>query len=224
VANKKTYAYFFLLIGLFLIPQLVFSHPNDDALNNLSKSEASFIYLQLGFEHIIPLGLDHILFVLCIFFLNTNLKSVLWQSLAFTLAHSITLGLAMYGKITPPAHIIEPIIALSIAFLAVENIISDKLKSSRIIIVFLFGLVHGLGFASALGDLGLPQNKFFLSLIMFNVGVELGQLAVILIAWFLIGKWFSQKVWYKKRVVIPISIVIAGVALFWTIQRIFFSE
>ena len=198
------------------------AHPNDDALNQLTKTEASYIYLKLGFEHIIPFGLDHILFVLCIFFLSPKLKPVLWQSLAFTVAHSITLGMAMYGKICLPAHIIEPLIALSIMFLAVENIISDQLRSSRIIIVFLFGLIHGLGFASALAGLGLPQNKFFLSLIMFNIGVELGQIAVILLAWLLVGKWFAQKSWYKKRVVIPASAAIAAIALFWTIQRVFF--
>jgi hypothetical protein len=211
-----------MLAGSLLLPQLVHAHPNDDALNQLSKTEAGYIYLRLGFEHIIPLGLDHILFVLCIFFLSPKLKPVLWQSLAFTVAHSITLGLAMCGVFEAPAHIIEPLIALSIMFLAIENIISDKLRSSRIIIVFLFGLVHGLGFASALSDLGLPQNKFFLSLVMFNVGVELGQLAVILLAWFLVGKWFSHKSWYRKRIVIPVSVVIAAIALFWTVQRIFF--
>ncbi|MCD6069314.1 MAG: hypothetical protein K0S33_4140 [Bacteroidetes bacterium] len=210
------------LFGILALPQLMQGHPNDDALNQLSKTEATWIYLRLGFEHIIPMGLDHILFVLCIFFLSPKLKPVLWQSLAFTLAHSITLGLAMCGVLEAPSYIIEPLIALSIMFLAIENIISDKLRSSRIIIVFLFGLVHGMGFASALGDLGLPQNKFFLSLIMFNVGVELGQLAVILLAWFLVGKWFAQKPWYRKRIATPVSIAIAGIALFWTIQRVFF--
>jgi hypothetical protein len=220
--SKQKYFSALALAAALLLPQLMQAHPNDDALNQLSKTEATYIYLRLGFEHIIPLGLDHILFVLCIFFLSPKVKPVLWQSLAFTVAHSITLGLAMCGVFKAPAYIIEPLIALSIMFLAIENVISDKLRSSRIIIVFLFGLVHGLGFASALGDLGLPQNKFILSLITFNVGVELGQLTVILLAWFLVGKWFSHKSWYRKRIVIPVSLVIAAIALFWTIQRAFF--
>jgi len=108
-------------------------------------------------------------------------------------------------------------------FVAIENMITDKLKASRIVIVFAFGLIHGMGFASALTELGLPQNKFFTSLISFNAGVELGQLTVILLAWFLVGKWFSEKQWYKKRVVFPVSAVIAVIALYWTIERAFFN-
>jgi hypothetical protein len=148
---------------------------------------------------------------------------VIWQATAFTVAHSITLGLAMYGVIQAPAHIIEPVIALSIFFVAVENILTDKLKPSRLIIVFLFGLIHGMGFASALTDLGLPKTEFITGLITFNVGVELGQLTVILLAWLLFGMWFGKKPWYKTRIVIPLSIVIAAIALYWTIERTFFT-
>lgn len=180
------------------------------------------IYFQLGFEHIVPLGIDHILFVLCLFLLSKNLKTLIWQATAFTVAHSITLAIAALKLITVSSHIIEPIIALSIVFVAIENIAITQLKTSRIIIVFAFGLVHGLGFASALTNLGLPQNQFFTSLLSFNVGVELGQLTVIFIAWFLIGKWFSNKEWYRKRIIIPSSIVIAGIGMYWTIQRLFF--
>jgi hypothetical protein len=190
------------------------------------------MYLKLGFTHILPLGLpfeeaiqtlDHILFVLCIFLLNPKLKSVIWQATAFTVAHSITLGLAMYGVISPPAYIVEPVIALSIFFVAVENILTDKLKPSRIAIVFIFGLIHGLGFAGALTDLGLPQKEFVTGLLTFNLGVELGQITIILMAWLLIGMWFSKKPWYKTRVVTPISALIALMALYWTIERTFFT-
>ena len=89
--------------------------------------------------------------------------------------------------------------------------------------VFLFGLVHGMGFAGALGQLGLPQNAYLLSLVMFNVGVELGQLTVILLAWFLMAKWFGDKPYYRKRFVIPLSVIIAVIAGVWTVQRIFFT-
>ena len=147
---------------------------------------------------------------------------MLWQATAFTVAHSITLGLAMYHIITPVAAIIEPIIALSIMYVALENIFSPRLKNSRIGIVFLFGLVHGMGFASALGELGLPQNAYLTSLVMFNVGVELGQLSVILAAFFLFGKWFGQKTYYRKAIVIPLSVLITLIAAYWTVQRIFF--
>ena len=129
----------------------------------------------------------------------------------------------MYGFISPPTHIVEPIIALSIMFIAIENIISEQLKPSRIIIVFVFGLIHGMGFANVLTELGLPHNQFLTSLLTFNLGVELGQIAVIILAWFLIGKWFNKKSWYRKRIVIPISAIIAIIAIYWTIERTFFA-
>lgn len=193
-------------------------------MSQFSGTDIGLIYLKLGFTHIIPLGLDHILFVLCLFFLNDNLKTIIWQATAFTVAHSITLGLAMYNVISSPTHIVEPVIALSIMFVAFENIISDTLRPTRIVIVFIFGLIHGMGFASVLTELGLPSNRFVTALLTFNLGVELGQIAVILAAWLLVGKWFHKKRWYRKRIVIPISAVIAAIALYWTIERTFFPS
>jgi hypothetical protein len=207
---------------LLLLPQAASAHATD--LSNFNKTEVAQLYFELGFTHIIPLGLDHILFVLSLVFLNSNVKTVIWQATAFTIAHSITLGLAMYGVISPPGYIVEPIIALSIMFVAIENIISDKLRASRIIIVFAFGLIHGLGFASALSGLGLPENQFLTSLITFNSGVELGQITVILSAWLFVCVWLHKKSWYRPRIVIPVSSIIAIVALYWTIERTFFSS
>jgi HupE / UreJ protein len=201
---------------LFLITTSAYAHGAD--LNGLPADFIMSMYLKLGFEHIIPLGLDHILFVVCLFFLSPKLKTVILQATAFTIAHTITLGLAMYGLIALPSYIVEPVIALSILFLAIENIISDQLKPTRIIVVFLFGLIHGLGFASVLTDLGLPEDKFLLSLLTFNVGVELGQITIIIALWWLIGKWFHKKEWYKKRVVVPVSVVIAIIS-----ERVFFT-
>jgi len=154
--------------------------------------------------------------------LSANLRTIIWQATAFTIAHSITLGLAMYDVVSAPSHIIEPIIALSIMFVALENVITDKLKPHRIFIVFAFGLIHGLGFAGVLKDLGLPQREFVNALVSFNIGVELGQVAIILAAWFLFGKWFSHKPWYRTRIVYPLSILIAVISLYWTIERAFF--
>lgn len=189
-------------------------------LDTISKTDAAILYLVLGFKHILPLGFDHILFVLGLFLLSPKLKPIIIQSTAFTIAHSVTLCLASYNVINPPARIIEPLIALSILYVALENIYSPRLKPSRIGIVFLFGLVHGLGFAGALAEMGLPKNAYFVSLIMFNAGVELGQLTIILLAYFLLAKWFADKPYYRSRVVIPLSIVIAFVAAFWTVQRL----
>jgi hypothetical protein len=224
--NNSNFTYHCRVVSLmllsFLVCNTVMAH-DVEGLSKLSKTEVAGIYLQLGFTHILPLGLDHILFVLSLFLLNPKLKPILWQATAFTVAHTITLGLAMYKVIKPPTNIVEPVIALSIMYVALENIFSPRLKASRIGIVFLFGLIHGMGFASALTQLGLPQNAYFSSLIMFNLGVELGQITVILTAYFLIGRIFGNKPYYRKKIVIPLSIAIAGVAAYWTVERIFFS-
>ena len=188
-------------------------------LENMSKSDTAILYLKLGYKHILPLGLDHILFVLSLFLFSADLKKVLWQSLAFTVAHSVTLGLAAYNVITISPSIVEPLIALSIMYVALENIFAKKLKASRIGVIFLFGLIHGLGFASALSNLGLPKDAFLSSLIMFNVGVELGQVTVILAAFLLFGFWFGKKPYYRKYVVTPLSLIIAAIALYWVIER-----
>ena len=211
-----------LLMILFLISQPLFAH-DVEGLSKLSKTEVLGIYLQLGYTHILPLGVDHILFVLSLFLLNPKLKPILWQATAFTVAHTITLGLAMYGVIKPPTNIVEPVIALSIMYVALENIFSPRLKASRIGIVFLFGLIHGMGFASALTELGLPKNAYLSSLLMFNLGVELGQVTVILAAFLLLGLPFGNKPYYRKRIVIPLSIIIAAIAAYWTVERVFFS-
>jgi len=200
--------------------QPLYAHVIVGELEKMSKTDAAWLYLQLGYTHILPLGLDHIFFVLSLFLLSPALKPVLWQATAFTVAHSITLVLAMYNIINPPLNIVEPLIALSILYVALENIFSPRLKASRIGIVFLFGLIHGLGFAGALGQIGLPQSSYFLSLVMFNVGVELGQITVILLAYFLMARWFSNKYYYRKGVVVPVSAIIAIVAAYWTVERL----
>ena len=185
----------------------------------MSPARTGLLYLWLGYKHILPLGFDHILFVLCLFFFNPTLKGVMWQSLVFTFAHSVTLCLAAYHLISIPSNIIEPLIAVSILYLALENVFLEKLRPSRMIIIFLFGLVHGLGFAGALKNLGLPQQAFLSSLVLFNAGVELGQLTVILLAWFIIGKWYSAKPYYRNAIVKPVSLAIGMFALVLAIQR-----
>jgi hypothetical protein len=207
-----------LLLLLGSLPVLAHVVPGE--LDKLPRTDIALIYLQLGFTHIFPFGFDHILFILSLFLLSPKLKPILWQATAFTVAHSITLSLAMYRTINVPAGIIEPLIALSILYVALENIISPRFKKARIGIVFLFGLIHGLGFAGALGQLGLPKNSYLLSLLMFNLGVELGQVAVILLAYFLLAKWFKDKPYYRKAIVIPLSVLIAVIAACWTIGRI----
>ncbi|HYV95515.1 MAG TPA: HupE/UreJ family protein [Chitinophagales bacterium] len=196
-----------------------FAHTLNYDFSKMSRTDIGWVYLKLGYQHIIPLGIDHILFITSIFLLSPSLKKVIWQATAFTLAHSITLALAMYGVIKPVSAIIEPVIALSIVLVAMENLITQKLHPWRVLIIFCFGLVHGMGFASALVGLGLPENQFLVAIITFNLGVELGQISVILLAFMLVGIWFGKKPWYHARIVVPASAIIAMIALYWTIER-----
>lgn len=178
-------------------------------------------YIIIGFEHILPKGLDHILFVVGLFLLSVKLGPLLWQVTAFTLAHTVTLALGILGYITISPTIVEPIIAASIVYVAVENIITDKLHRWRPAIIFCFGLLHGLGFAGVLGEIGLSSSQFVAGLISFNIGVELGQLTVIAICFLTVGIWFGQKPWYRKFISIPASVVIALIASWWVYERVF---
>ncbi|MEO8087026.1 MAG: HupE/UreJ family protein [Bacteroidota bacterium] len=208
------------VISVLFIPVNLFAHTINYDVQSLSSAGVAGYYIRLGFTHILPLGFDHILFILGIFFLNPNLRSVLWQATAFTVAHSITLALAASGTIHPLSSVIEPIIALSIAFIAIENIFITKLKWWRILIVFAFGLVHGMGFAGALAEIGLPEKNFLSSIISFNIGVELGQITVILLANYILVNWIKNKEWYRPRFLIPASACIAVFALWLTYERL----
>ena len=176
-------------------------------------------YLWLGYTHILPNGVDHILFVLGLFLLSARLKPLVLQVSAFTIAHSITLGLSMYGIVSLPSRVVEPLIALSIAYVAVENLVTRELKPWRIALVFMFGLLHGLGFAGVLRELGLPRGEFLTALLTFNAGVELGQLTIIAAAFAAVSA-FMKRQWYRRAIVIPASCAIAAVGLYWTITRL----
>lgn len=179
-------------------------------------------YVKQGFLHILPQGLDHILFMLCLFLLFKNWKTLLLQISVFTIAHSITLILVTLNYFSFKSIYVEPLIALSICVVGVENLFSEKINKYRITLIFLFGLLHGMGFADVLTKLGLPENKMIVSLISFNVGVELGQIAVVTIAYLLIGHWFYKKDWYRYKITIPCSIMISIYAFYLFITRLTF--
>lgn len=141
------------------------------------------------------------------------------QVTAFTVAHTITLGLTIYGIFSLSSAIVEPLIALSIAYVAVENLVTSELKPWRVALVFAFGLLHGMGFAGVLANLGLPRSEFLTALVTFNLGVEVGQLSVIAIAFTTVAA-FREKDWYHSRAVVPASLLIAGIGLYWTVQRV----
>lgn len=212
-----------LFTAALISVQPIFAHSINYALEDAPVNEVVWFYTKLGFHHIIPQGIDHILFVMGLCLLSTNIKTIFWQATAFTVAHSITLALSMKSIIVAPGAVVEPIIALSIVFVAVENILLTELKPWRVLVVFLFGLIHGMGFASALNEIGLPTGKFYTSVIAFNAGVELGQITVIAAMFGFIIIPLKNKTWYRKGIVYPLSALIAIVASYWTIQRVFFN-
>lgn len=210
---------FFVFLAI-IIAQTLLAHNINYALEKAPTQDVMWFYMSLGIRHIIPEGLDHIFFIMGICLLGTNIKTILWQATAFTVAHSITLALSMKNIIVAPGQVVEPIISLSIMFVAIENIITNKMKAWRILIIFMFGLIHGMGFASALNEIGLPRGKFFLSVFSFNLGVEIGQVLVILGVFALVIKPFRSKLWYRRAILAPLSCCIAIAALYWTINRI----
>ena len=119
-----------------------------------------------------------------------------------------------------PSRVVEPLIAISIAYVAIENVFFSELKSWRVAVVFSFGLLHGLGFAGALREVGLPRSEFVTALFTFNLGVEAAQLAVIGTAFLLVGWHCAHRDWYRSRVVVPASLAIAVTAVYWTVQRL----
>ena len=177
-------------------------------------------YVYLGVIHIVPAGLDHILFVLGLFLLSSRWSPLLWQVTAFTLAHTLTLVMSMYGAISLSPSIVEPLIAASIVYVGIENVLHKRLGRTRLIVVFVFGLLHGMGFAGVLSEIGLPESQFFLSLIAFNVGVEVGQLLVLAGAFLFLLVPLGRQSWYRNGVVVPGSLMIALVGAYWFFTRI----
>lgn len=192
-----------------------------DGITTVSTPELIVDYIIIGFEHIIPKGLDHILFVLGLFLFAVQFSQLAVQISLFTIAHTITLALASLSIVSVPSSIVEPLIALSISYVALETLWHKRIGWSRLTIIFGFGLLHGLGFASVLLEIGLSPQHFITSLIAFNVGVELGQIAVLLIAYLLVGIWFSKRQYYRSFIQIPASLIIASIGAWWFIERTF---
>jgi len=192
----------------------------DTAPLSYSGLETFVSFTRAGFVHVVPRGLDHILFIVGIFLLSRRWRPLLWQVTMFTVAHTLSLGLATVGLVKLPSSIVEPIIAASIVFVAVENIWKPEYTRRRLVLVFFFGLIHGLGFAGALSNLELSASQLVVGLLGFNIGVEGGQLAVLFIA-FTLTVWIRNDDRYRKAIVIPGSAIIALTGVVWVVQRIF---
>ena len=190
------------------------------ALHGPERGTSLWRAIQLGFTHIVPHGLDHILFVLGLFLLATNARALLLQVSAFTVAHSLTLGLALFGVVSLPGAIVEPLIALSIAYVAAENLLTSRLHAWRLLLVFLFGLLHGLGFAEVLTSMSLPKADLVGTLVGFNLGVEGGQLTVIVAAAAIVRALRLTSATYRRVIVRPASALIGLAGLVWMVQRL----
>ncbi len=191
-----------------------------------SIGSTAALYVSIGVQHILPDGLDHILFVLAIFLASIRFRALIIQVSAFTVAHTATLALAASGVIAPASSIVEPLIAITIAFVAIENLFFKDMSKWRPAIVFGFGLIHGLGFAGFFGELGLPPGQFWSALISFNVGVEIGQLLIIVAAatlGILLRRTLADPTGarqYRRFVVLPGSALIGLVGCWWAVERL----
>ncbi len=179
-------------------------------------------FIKLGIKHILS-GPDHILFVLSLLLVFASIKDILRMTSTFTVAHSITLILSGLSIFTLPSKFVEPLIALSIAYVAFTTVFFRHRKffhdgRSKIAAVFFFGLFHGLGFAGLLKEIQIPADRFLSSLVSFNIGIELGQLTIVVLALPIIYG-------FRKRRYFPLAIKIAGatigtIGLFWAVERI----
>jgi hypothetical protein len=198
----------------------------DDAGNVRGFGSTAALYITIGIRHILPDGLDHILFVLALFLSSTRLRALVIQISTFTVAHTVTLGLAAAGVISPSTGFVEPLIAATIAFVAIENLFLPDMPRWRPLLVFMFGLIHGLGFAGFFGELGMPPDQFWSALIGFNVGVEIGQLSVVAVAFVIswrLRRWIAARhdeALYRRYVVIPGSALIGATGLWWFAERV----
>lgn len=209
-------------------PEFATRHGDRDSVLKLIRNQGTnsfdnaFDFLKLGIHHILS-GPDHILFVLSLLLIFVSIKQTLKLTFAFTVAHSITLVLAGAGLITLSTHITEPLIALSISFVAITTVFFKNNRfignfKTKVATVFFFGLFHGLGFAGLLEEIHIPKENFISSLFSFNVGIELGQLVIVALALPLIylGK---DKHWYGK-VIKTFAVIIAVLGILWAFERI----
>jgi hydrogenase/urease accessory protein HupE len=186
-------------------------------IGSSGKSFTSYAW-STGFAHVLPMGLDHLCFILGLFLFQRSLRPLLYQSLAFTAAHTLTLGLSAAHMIPKAGPWVEILIPLSIAALAIENIREKGMVKYRIILVFSFGLIHGVGFASALQRLFPEGDSFLPFLILTNLGIESAQVVILVAAWFLTAPFSRRKGYGQFRCIA--NIILLLVALSWTIQRL----
>lgn len=185
------------------------------------EAEARLLdFVVIGFRHIVPLGVDHILFVLALFLGGRDARTLLIQTGLFTLAHSATLAMSTFGMMSLSPRIVEPLIALSIGVVGLENFFRPAgVSRGRAAVVFFFGLLHGLGFAGVLAETPLVEGQRLAALLLFNLGVEFGQVAILAAA-FALSLPFRNQATYRRLVQIPLSLALGVVGLVWAVARV----
>lgn len=173
-------------------------------------------YAVVGFAHVLPNGLDHILFVIALFLASARARFVPAQIATFTVAHMVSIGVIFLGAVALPSRSAALLVAASIIYIAIENLRRRTLTAVRLAVIFLFALMHALGFASTLTTVQLPRGDLAIALFGFNSGVEVGQLTAVAAIALLVG-WWRDRAWYHARVVVPASLFIAAVAAYWTV-------
>lgn len=177
-------------------------------------------YIWLGVVQILQNGGDHVLFVLALVFLNSRLPALLWQFSAFAMGHTLAMALGVIGAVDVSPELVGLLVSVSVVYVALENIVTGTLHRWRVFMVFGFGLFHGLALAAALEQIGLPPGRGLAALTGFSIGVDLGLLGAIALALLLGGAWLASRPWYRGRIAIPASVVIAMIGAYWVVQRV----
>jgi hypothetical protein len=211
--------------GTELRQQLIFNAQTNEYRYYLGTAQGAIdvmkTFIPSGIHHIM-IGPDHILFLIGLLLLGGTWFAIFRIVTAFTIGHSVTLSLAALNVITPPASVIEPAIALSIVFVGADNLVRGNGRDLRAWVALVFGLVHGFGFANVLREFGLPREALGWSLLSFNVGVEIGQLAIVLIVTAALAAIRRHSDAWRYRVAFAGSIVVIAAGTYWFVQRVFF--
>jgi hydrogenase/urease accessory protein HupE len=198
-------------------------HPHIDYFAGTRQGVAAVIrkFVPAGVHHIL-IGPDHLLFLVGLLLLGGSIRQLLIVVTSFTIAHSITLSLAALNIVTPPARLIEPAIALSIVYVGADNILAQGGRDVRGWIAFTFGFIHGFGFANVLREMDLPPRALGWSLFSFNIGVEIGQLFVVVLVASAFAMLRAKSEWSRRHLAFAGSIVVIAAGAFWFVQRVFF--
>jgi len=198
-------------------------HPHLDYFAGSRQGVAAVIrkFVPAGIHHIL-IGPDHLLFLVGLLLLGGSIRQLLVVVTSFTVAHSITLSLAALNIVTPPARLIEPAIALSIVYVGADNILAKGGRDVRAWIAFTFGFIHGFGFANVLREMDLPRRALGWSLFSFNIGVEIGQLLVVVLVATALTVLRARSEWSRRHLAFAGSIVVIAAGAYWFVQRVFF--